>query len=136
LSAQIARPLCVIGLAFTLLACGLAVSVPNAAAVADDCLKAPNSPAPSDSHWYYHTDRAQGRQCWHIRAVDPAPHQAAPTTPEAPIASPSRSVSAANPYSLASFKDFMAQRGGTKLSDQEVENLYAAFLEWNQHTKN
>jgi TRAP-type uncharacterized transport system substrate-binding protein len=38
--------------------------------------------------------------------------------------------------SLAKFKDFMAQRGATNLSPQELENLYAQFLEWNRRAKN
>jgi hypothetical protein len=28
------------------------------------------------------------------------------------------------------------QHGGAKLSDQEVEKLYAEFLEWNRRAKN
>jgi hypothetical protein len=43
---------------------------------------------------------------------------------------------AAGPYSLADFKNFMAQRGGGKLSDQDVEKLYAEFLEWRRRAKN
>jgi TRAP-type uncharacterized transport system substrate-binding protein len=38
--------------------------------------------------------------------------------------------------SLAKFKDFMAQRGRSNLSQQELETLYAQFLEWNRRAKN
>lgn len=38
--------------------------------------------------------------------------------------------------SLAKFKDFMAQRGRANLSPQELETLYAQFLEWNRRAKN
>lgn len=33
---------------------------------ADDCLAKPNAAAPDGSHWYYHVDRATGRQCWYL----------------------------------------------------------------------
>jgi hypothetical protein len=45
-------------------------------------------------------------------------------------------VSAGGSNSFASFKDFMAQHGGAKMSAQEVEKLYAEFLEWNRRAKN
>ncbi len=38
-----------------------------APAASDDCLAKPNAPAPPGSHWYYHVDRASGRQCWHLK---------------------------------------------------------------------
>ena len=42
-----------------LLAWCAGVGVPTTVARADDCLTAPNSPAPEGSHWYYQTDRAK-----------------------------------------------------------------------------
>jgi hypothetical protein len=51
------------------------------------------------------------------------------TAREAP-AKPSQSVAAGGPYAGPGFKDFVAQRGGAKLSDDDVEKLYADFLEW------
>ena len=45
-------------------------------------------------------------------------------------------LEAVNQTSLASFKDFMAQRGHINLSQEELEKLYAQFLEWNRRTKN
>ena len=111
---------------------GLAFSVSSNSAVAGDCLAAPNSPAPANSHWYYRTDRTQQRQCWHLRATnEPSQLAAVPSAPDAAIAAPSQSA-AAGPYSLASFKDFIAQRGGAQLSNQEIERLYAEFLEWHR----
>jgi hypothetical protein len=58
------------------------------------------------------------------------------TAGEAPPGKPSQSLSTAAPYSLASFKDFMAYRGSTNLSDKDIEKLYAEFLEWSRHSKN
>jgi hypothetical protein len=131
MSAQITRRVGLIVLGSALLVGGLVLSVPGNSAFAGDCLPAPNSPAPADSHWYYRTDRSQQRQCWYLRAANEPSHPAAvPPAPNAPLTKPSQSGAAA-PYSLASFKDFLAQRGGAKLSDQEVEKLYVEFLEWN-----
>jgi hypothetical protein len=131
--AQIPRPIGALAFASVLLASGLAVSVPANTALAVDCLTAPNSSAPPNSHWYYRTDRTQQRKCWYIRADTKPSEQAAP---EAPIVRSSQSATAAVPYSLASFKTFMAQHGGARLSDQDVEKLCAEFLEWNRRVKN
>jgi hypothetical protein len=38
----------------------------HASHAADDCLAKPNAAAPDGSHWYYHVDRATGRQCWYL----------------------------------------------------------------------
>lgn len=40
---------------------------------ADDCLAAPNSPAPKGSHWYYHLNRATQQKCWYVRSVERQP---------------------------------------------------------------
>jgi len=48
------------------------VGVPANAVRADDCLAAPNSPAPPGSHWYYRLDWATQRKCWYVRAGDRA----------------------------------------------------------------
>jgi hypothetical protein len=115
-------------IAFALLALDLGVG--PKAAFAIDCLAAPNSHAPPNAHWYYRTDRAQSRRCWHLQTdTDQSEHGAVQTAPEAP-AKQAQSVAADNQYSLASFRDFLAQHGGTKLSDQDVDKLYAEFLEW------
>jgi hypothetical protein len=54
---------------------------------------------------------------------------------EAPVKT-SRSVAVSGPYAGPGSKDFVAQFGGAKLSDQDVEKLYAAFLEWKRRAKN
>jgi hypothetical protein len=134
---QIRRPIGILAFASVLLDGGLVVSVTTHSAFAGDCLTAPNSAAPANSHWYYRTDRTQQRQCWYLRAAnEPSQPGATPTASEVAIATPSPSAAATTPYSLANFKDFMAQHGGAKLSDQEIEKLYAAFLEWNRRAKN
>ena len=55
MSGKIPRPFGSIALVATLLISGMRVSVP---ASADDCLAAPNFPAPQGSHWYYRLDWA------------------------------------------------------------------------------
>jgi len=45
-------------------------------------------------------------------------------------------VDAVDQTSLAAFKDFMARQGRVNLSPQELENLYAQFLDWNRRAKN
>jgi hypothetical protein len=40
---------------------------------ADDCLAAPNSPAPKGSHWFYHLNRATQQKCWYVRPVERQP---------------------------------------------------------------
>jgi hypothetical protein len=104
---------------------------------AADCLAAPNSPAPENSHWFYRTDRAQQRKCWYLGAAKAAftqgSMQAAPgQAPRGPL--PSKP--AVSSYSLAVFKDFVQHRKGADWSDEDVERLYAEFLEWNHHIKN
>jgi hypothetical protein len=135
MSAQL-RPIGTIAFASAFLTSVLGVSVPANIAFAVDCLTAPNSPAPPNSHWYYRTDRTQEHKCWHLRTDNgPSEQGAVQTVREAP-AKPSQSVAAGDPYAGPGFKDFVAQHGGAKLSDQDVEKLYAEFLEWKRRAKN
>jgi hypothetical protein len=71
----------------TLLVSGRDVGMPNTAS-ADDCLTAPNSPAPQGTHWHYHVDRTNQRKCWYVRASSQPAQQAAaqPTSEAAPAA--------------------------------------------------
>jgi hypothetical protein len=110
--------------------------VPATPAFAVDCLTAPNSPAPPNSHWHYLTDRTQQRKCWHLQ-TDSAPSEQgrAQSAGEAP-AKASPSVVAAGPSGGPGFKGFVTQHTGAKPSDQDVEKLYAEFLEWKRRTKN
>jgi hypothetical protein len=120
MSAQL-RPIGTIAFASALLASGLEVGVPANIAFAVDCLTAPNSPTPPNGHWYYRTDQTRERKCWHLQTDNgPSEQGAVQTAREAP-AKPSQS---------------MAQHGGAKLSDQDVEKLYAEFLEWKRRAKN
>src|ERR1700722_14659027 len=74
MSGEIPRPLGSIALVATLLVSGVGVTVP---ASANDCLAAPNSPAPQGSHWYYRLDWATQRKCWYVRAPGLPAQQAA-----------------------------------------------------------
>jgi hypothetical protein len=61
------------------------VGVLTNTASADDCLGAPNSPAPAGSHWYFRPDRAKQRNCWYLHALDqPRQPSAAQATSDAP----------------------------------------------------
>jgi hypothetical protein len=76
----------------TLLVSSIDVGMPNTAR-ADDCLTAPNSPAPQGTHWYYHVDRTNQRKCWYVRATSqPAQQAAAQATSEAASAAQSHSM--------------------------------------------
>jgi hypothetical protein len=131
------RPIGTIALASTLLASGLEVGLPANVAFALDCLAAPNSSAPPNGHWYYRTDRTEQRKCWYLRANTESSDQSAEQVARAaPPENSSRSAAEVGKYSLASFKEFMTQRGGAKLSDEDVKKLYAEFLEWRRHVNN
>ena len=58
----------------------------------------------------------------------PSEQGAVQTAREAP-AKPSQSVAAGGPYAGPDFKDFAAQHGGAKLSEQDVEKLMLSS--WN-----
>ena len=89
---RIPRPIGLIALVSTLFLAGASVSMPVDVARADDCLAAPNSPAPPGSHWYYRMDWAKQRKCWYLRAPgQPSQQAAAQVEPEA---APSASVAA------------------------------------------
>ena len=109
------RPIGAIAFASVLLASNLGVGVPANIAFAADCLTAPNSPAPPNGHWVYRTDRTQERKCWRLQAGNgPSEQGAAQTAREAP------------PKPLQSAKP----------SGEDVEKLYAEFLEWKRRAKN
>jgi hypothetical protein len=59
----------------------------HASQAADDCLAKPNAAAPDGSHWYYHVDRATGRQCWYLGSAGRKVPQHA--SQDAPSISPS-----------------------------------------------
>ena len=59
-----------ITLVVSLLTLGATVRAPANSLHADDCLAAPNSPAPEGSWWYYRLDWPTQRKCWYLRAPD------------------------------------------------------------------
>jgi hypothetical protein len=135
MSAQL-RPIGTIAFASALLASGFGVGVPANIAFAVDCLTAPNSPAPPNGHWYYRTDRTQERKCWHLQTDNGQAQKGPVQTAREAQAKTSQSVAAGGPYAGPGFNDFVAQHRGAKLSDENVEKLYAEFLEWRRRTKN
>jgi len=127
------RPIGTIAFASAFLASGLAVGVPANIAFAVDCLTAPSSSAPGNSHWYYRTDRTQDRKCWHLQKDNrPSEQGAVQAVREAP-AKPSQSVAASSP---GQGFNVVAEHAAVKLSEQDVEKLYAEFLEWKRRAKN
>jgi hypothetical protein len=59
---------------------------------ADNCLAAPNSTAPTGSHWYYHLNRATQQKCWYVRSSEKEPPYPAVQTTSANRAMPSTSA--------------------------------------------
>lgn len=126
MSAPIRRPIGSVAFASALLLATSGAGPWAAIADAADCLTAPDSAAPPNSHWYYRMDRATQRKCWHLRAINEPPQQGALKTAQA--------APVPDEYSLANFKDFIAQRGNATLSDADIKTLYVQFLEWrHQH---
>lgn len=114
----------------------MAVSVPNNAARAADCLAAPGSSTPQGRHWRYRMDRATHDKCWYLadsnRTAQQATAQnASPTTSSitSPAMSPTTSSVMSPAMSSAPSSQAMpaADHG---LSPKESERLYAQFLEW------
>ncbi len=61
-------------------------------AAPDTCLSAPNGETPAGSHWRYHIDHVNKRNCWYLRLEDGSVSQAVPqnsTTAPSPPAKPS-----------------------------------------------
>ena len=59
---------------------GATVPAPANSLHADDCLAAPNSPAPEGSWWYYRLDWPTQRKCWYLRAPDRSLRRGTATT--------------------------------------------------------
>ena len=59
-----------IALFVALIVSGVGIILPADTAYPDDCLAAPNSPAPPGNHWYFRIDWAKkARKCWYFRAL-------------------------------------------------------------------
>jgi hypothetical protein len=114
-------------------AAGVGAGVPTTIARADDCLTAPNSPAPAGRRWSYRTDRATQRKCWYLRAAgEPAQHTDVPAkktralenataSAGAPLLMPSPSPNLQS-MSSATTEDLVAQSapaGNTSPSSRE-----------------
>jgi hypothetical protein len=97
MSARIRRPIGSVAFVSALLVSTFAAGPRAGTAEAADCLIAPTSSAPPNSHWYYRTDRATQRKCWYLRAINDPPQQGTLKTAQA--------GPAANDHSFASFKE-------------------------------
>jgi hypothetical protein len=103
---QTPKPIGPVALFAALIISGVGIIVPVKTAHADDCLAAPNSPAPQGDHWYFRIDWATKRKCWYHRALGQSEQQVvAQATSMASDRSQSiipKSASKANPSASAS----------------------------------
>jgi hypothetical protein len=138
MAVQLRSPIGPIAFVSTFLVSVFSAIGPTGIAHAADCLTAPGPSAPPNSHWYYRTDRTQQRKCWFLRSDNgPSQGQAQEQAQvQEQAIQTTQSVPAAEPYSLARFKNFMAHRGSGNLSDKDVERLYAQFLAWRRDPAN
>jgi hypothetical protein len=102
----------------------MAVSVPNNAARAADCLAAPGSSTPQGGHWRYRMDRTTHSKCWYLADSNRTAQQAT-----AQNASPDTS-SATSPATSSAPSSQAMPAPDHGLSQKESERLYAQFLEW------
>jgi hypothetical protein len=110
---QIPRPFPSIALVATLLISGVGVAAPPTTARADDCLTAPNSPAPPGSHWYHYVDRATQRKCWYVRSPGQPAQQVAAPAITGPAALLHSTPAPSGPTPLAAGAQMPLSPGGT-----------------------
>jgi hypothetical protein len=66
-----------------LLVVGVGIGAPSKVVRADDCVTAPNSPAPAGRRWGYRTDPATKRKCWQLFPSKRSAHEpVSPATPD------------------------------------------------------
>ena len=121
MSGQIPKLIGSIAIVAPLLMSSVGVGAPANITGADDCLTAPNSPAPQGSHWYYRLDRASQRKCWYVRAVGQPVQQAALPAPVGP-ATPLHSMpTASRPKPAADGAPILVSPGDTTFLSPHVE---------------
>ena len=110
----------------TLIALGLTsvvgVTLPTAAARAEDCLAAPNSPAREGTRWYYRLDRATQHKCWYTRALD-QPAQQAATSFKTTLPAPAFAIPIPRPRPSTSDSALSLNPGDTDLSSSHAEEV-------------
>jgi hypothetical protein len=82
-------PLTAFASVFLTLTSGAMTTVPFDLARANDCLGAPNSPAPKGSHWYYRLNRETQQKCWYVRSSEKQPQRATVRATSIAVAVPS-----------------------------------------------
>lgn len=107
--------------ALVIVASGVSIGVLADTARADDCLAAPSSATPG-RHWYYRTDRATKKKCWHLGDPSQVSNQA--TSELASQTLQTLMAPSSNPVATS--------KNG--LSRLDAETLYAQFLEWKRRT--
>jgi len=105
-------------------ASGISITMSTDMARADDCLVGPGSATPG-RHWYYLTDRATQRKCWHLSGVSEVSGKAA------------SGIASQTPQTFQTLVAGLpepAARAKNGFSEKDVQTLYAQFLEWKRRT--
>jgi hypothetical protein len=105
-------------------ASGVSITLSTNMARAGDCLVAPGAAAPG-RHWYYLTDRATQKKCWHLSTASQVSK-----TPASGIASQTPQTF----QTLMAGLPEPAARARNGFSEKDVQILYAQFLEWKRRT--
>lgn len=125
MSAEVRRPIGSRFFVFALLGSSLGINLPTMPASAADCLAAPNLSGPANGHWYYRIDRSNQRKCWHLGEQNVASHTTVlQTAHETAVSKQMRTAPAGKPA---------VNQRKSRLSDKEVAQLYAEFVEWRRH---
>jgi hypothetical protein len=108
---------------------GLAFALSDQAAAADECATKPDGVAPQGSHWYYRTDRSNGKKCWFLgpesaKAQLPA-RQAATSPARLPPSKPKLPAVTEKPVENTAIENTNAENIN---EDQSTEEATAASL--------
>ena len=111
-------------------ASGVSITLSTNMARAGDCLVAPGSATPG-RHWYYLTDRATQKKCWHLSGASQVSRKSdAGQVSETP-------ASEAAPQTFQTLMAGLpepAAKTRNGFSEKDVQTLYAQFLEWKRRT--
>jgi hypothetical protein len=102
-------------------ASGVSITLSTNMARADDCLVAPGSATPG-RHWFYLTDRATQNKCWHLSGASQVSKK------------PTSEMASQTFETLTAGLPEAAARAGNGFSEEDVQTLYAQFLEWKRRT--
>jgi hypothetical protein len=102
-------------------ASGVSITLSTNMARADDCLVSPGSATPG-RHWYYRTDTATQKKCWHLDDASQVSNEA------------TSEMASQTFQTLTAGLPGPAARASNGFSEEDVQTLYAQFLEWKRRT--